>query len=180
MAVKFVTSRVIEITQNNHETFVDENPGKPKVLYFIDKEKGTPAIYKALSSHFDKTLLFGIIRSSESGLVSKYKVKTYPAIFLIKNKDTKPMKYEGTDYSYQAIFDFINVYSETFVFRTNNDVEEKSSAAKPWLNEKVPQMTSDSVDDICLKKEGALCVVYIVKDSTKKSSEITDLLYQTG
>ena len=176
MATKFVTSRVIEITQNNHETFIDENPGKPKVLYFTDKEKGTPAIYKALSSHFDKTLLFGIIRSSESGLVSKYKIKSYPSIFLLKTKDAKPLKYEGTDFSYQGIFDFINVYSETFVFRTGND-EVKSSAAKPWLNEKVPQITSDSIDDICLKKEGALCVVYIVKDATQRSVDVTDSLY---
>jgi hypothetical protein len=69
---------------------VNENPGKPKVFLFTDKEKGTPAIYKALSSHFDKTLLFGIIRSGEAGLVSKYKVKTYPAVFLLKDKDSKP------------------------------------------------------------------------------------------
>lgn len=64
MATKFITSRVIEITQNNFDTFIGENPGKPKVLLFTDK-KGTPAVYKALSSHFDKTLLFGLIRSEE-------------------------------------------------------------------------------------------------------------------
>jgi len=57
---------------------------------FTDKPKGTPAIYKALSSHFDKTLLFGLIRDSEAGLVAKYKVKSYPAVFLIKDKDSKP------------------------------------------------------------------------------------------
>ena len=88
-ALKFVTSRVIDITQNNHETFINENPGKPKVLLFSDK-KGTPAIYRALSSHFDKTLLFGLIRDTEQGLVAKYKVKKYPAVFLINNKDAKP------------------------------------------------------------------------------------------
>lgn len=99
LALKFVVSRVIDITQNNHETFINENPGKPKVLLFTDK-KGTPAIYKALSSHFDKTLLFGLVRDSEAGLVSKYKVKKYPAVFLINNKDAKPQKYEGTDFSY--------------------------------------------------------------------------------
>lgn len=87
--MRFITSRVIEITQNNVDTFLNENPGKPKVLLFTDK-KGTPAIYKALSSHFDKTLLFGLIRDSESGLVSKYKVKSYPSLFLINNKDVKP------------------------------------------------------------------------------------------
>lgn len=86
--MKFVNSRVIEITQNNFDTFTNENPGKPKVLLFSDK-KGIPAIYRALSSHFDKTLLFGLVRESEQGIVAKYKVKTYPSLFLINNKDTK-------------------------------------------------------------------------------------------
>jgi hypothetical protein len=89
LAMKFVTSRVIEITQNNYDTFINENPSKPKALLFTDK-KGVPGIYKALSAHFDKTLLFGLIRDSEQGLVAKYKVKTYPAVFLINNKDAKP------------------------------------------------------------------------------------------
>lgn len=176
LATKFVTSRVIEITQNNHETFINENPGKPKVLLFTDKSKGTPAIYKALSAHFDKTLLFGLIRSNEQGLVAKYKVKTYPAVFLINNKDAKPQKYEGTEFSYQAIFDFINIYSETFVFR-NEEEEVKSSAAKPWLNEKVPQLTSDSANDICLKKDGALCVIYIVKEASALQASVSEQLY---
>ena len=130
---------------------------------FSDK-KGIPLIFKALSSHFDKTLIFGLIRDSEQGLVSKYKVKSFPAVFLIKEKDGKPVKYDGKEYSYQAIFDFINIYSETFVFRNNNEEAVVSAASKPWLNEKVPRMTSDSADDICLKKEGALCVIYVAKD----------------
>ena len=77
------------------------------------------------------------MRQDETGLVSKYKVKSYPSIFMIKEKDSKPIKYEGTDMSYQGIFDFINVYSETFVFREHNEVVE-SAASKPWLSDKVP------------------------------------------
>jgi hypothetical protein len=52
LAYRFISSRVIDITQNNYETFINDNPGKPKVLLFTDK-KSTPIIYKALSSHFD-------------------------------------------------------------------------------------------------------------------------------
>ena len=120
LALRFVQSRVIDISQNNYQTFVEDNPGKPKVFLFTDK-KGTPATYKALSAHFDKTLFFGLIRSEDQGLVAKFKVKSYPAIFMIKEKDGKPIKFEGEDFSYQAIFDFINVYSETFVFRGDTD-----------------------------------------------------------
>jgi len=89
LANRFVTSRVVEITSSNLETFINDNPSKPKVLLFSDK-KGIPVVYKALSTHFDKTLLFGIVRDSESSITAKYKVKTFPAFFLLKNKDAKP------------------------------------------------------------------------------------------
>jgi thiol-disulfide isomerase/thioredoxin len=164
LAAKFVGNRVVEVNQNNFDTFVNDNPGKPKVLLFSDK-KGVPLIFKALSSHFDKTLLFGLIRETETGLMSKYKVKSFPAVFMIKEKDGKPQKYEGKEYSYQAIFDFINIYSETFVFKNNNEEAVVSAASKPWLSEKVPQVASESFDDICLKKEGALCVIYVAANA---------------
>jgi DnaJ family protein C protein 16 len=89
LASRFVGNRVVEVNQNNFDTFINDNPGKPKVLLFSDK-KGTPLIFKALSAHFDKTLLFGLIKDSEQGLVSKYKVKQFPAVFLVKDKDAKP------------------------------------------------------------------------------------------
>lgn len=57
-------------------------------------------MYKALSAHFDKTLLFGLVKSDEAALISKYKVKTFPAVFMLKDKDGKPIKYEGQDFSY--------------------------------------------------------------------------------
>lgn len=70
--------------------------------------------------------------------MSKYKVKSYPAVFLLKEKDGKPVKYEGKEYNYQAIFDFINIYSETFVFRNNNEDQVVSAASKPWMSDRVP------------------------------------------
>ena len=57
-----------------------------------------------------------------------------------------------------------------------------SAASKPWLSERIPPLTSDSADDICLKKEGALCVIYVAKDAAtfKSSEKETKELYQTG
>jgi hypothetical protein len=57
VAARFINSRAIEITSTNHETFINDNPGKPKVLLFTDK-KGTPIVYKALSSHFDVNIYY--------------------------------------------------------------------------------------------------------------------------
>lgn len=56
MGGRFYTDRSIEITQNNHKTFIEEDEGTPKVLLFTNAKKGTPFVYKALSSNFEKTL----------------------------------------------------------------------------------------------------------------------------
>lgn len=68
------------------------------MLLFTEK-KGTPIVYKALSTYFDKTLEFGIIRKEEAALINKYKVKTFPAFFLLKSGE-KPKQYEGDSYTY--------------------------------------------------------------------------------
>ena len=49
---KFIGNRVIDITENNIDTFVKDNPGKPKMLLFTDK-KSAPMVYRALSTYFD-------------------------------------------------------------------------------------------------------------------------------
>lgn len=56
VASRFISSRVVELTSNNFDTFLEDQPGKPKVLLFTDK-KGTPLVYKALSSHFDVIII---------------------------------------------------------------------------------------------------------------------------
>jgi len=98
IAYRYITNRAIEITSANHETFTKDNVGIPKMLLFTEK-KGVPIVYKALSSYFEKTLEFGIIRKEETALIKKYKVKTFPAFFLLKNQD-KPEKYDGSSYTY--------------------------------------------------------------------------------
>jgi hypothetical protein len=55
-AYKFIGNRVIDITENNIQTFVNDNPGKPKMLLFTDK-KTTPIVYRALSTYFDVSVI---------------------------------------------------------------------------------------------------------------------------
>lgn len=40
-------------------------------------------------------------------------MKKFPALFVIK--DGKPIKFEGKEFTYSGIFEFINVYSQIFV-----------------------------------------------------------------
>jgi len=53
VAGRFYTDRSIEITSNNHKTFVEEDVATPKVLLFTNAKKGTPFVYKALSQNFE-------------------------------------------------------------------------------------------------------------------------------
>lgn len=98
LAGRFIQDKSIEITNNNHQTFTSENIGTPKVLLFTDK-KGTPFIFRALSQHFEKTLEFGIVRSSEDSLVKKYKVKSFPSVFVVKSEG-KPLQFNEKEFTY--------------------------------------------------------------------------------
>lgn len=171
-AGKFITDRSIEITSNNHKTFVEEDPQTPKVLLFTNSKKGTPFVLKALSQSFEKTLNFGIIREAEEGLAKQYKIKTFPSVVVVKSEG-KPIKYDGKEFTYNNLWEFLNIHSQIFVDPNAKENEPKQSAAsKPWLTVSVPQMTKDSANDICLKKDGALCVI-LVTNSANQAEEST-------
>ena len=55
-----------------------------------------------------------------------------------------------------------------------------SSASKPWLIKPVPEMTRDSGNDICLKKDGALCLVLLVKDKASMDENLLNVLDSVG
>ena len=53
---------------------------------------------------------------------------------------------------------------------------KQSAASKPWLTVPVAEMTKESGNDICLKKDGSLCVIIMVKDKSQISQQQLDLL----
>ena len=73
-----------------------------------------------------------MVKSEETALVNKYKVKNFPSLYILKNEAKGPIKYEDGDFNYSDIFEFINTYSETFVFGQTAETTE-SAATKPWL-----------------------------------------------
>jgi hypothetical protein len=160
-AAKFISDRSIDITSVNHDTFIKDNPGRAKVLLFTES-KDTPTIYKALSYNFGKTLFFGIVRSSEPSLAKKYKVKTFPSVFLVKPGEAA-RKFDG-DMKYYDISTFINVYSEVFDFGDVGKPQIESAASKAWMSERLPQLHKDSSQDICFGKKG-LCVILMSKET---------------
>ena len=64
-AYKFIGNRVIDINANNIDTFIADNPGKPKMLLFTET-KSAPMVYRALSTYFDVSFNFANIDQIEN------------------------------------------------------------------------------------------------------------------
>jgi hypothetical protein len=144
-------------------------------LFFTKAKKGTPFVIKALSTNFESTLDFGLVRETEESLAKKYKVK-FPGMVVIKSEG-KPIVYDKDDFTYKQLFEFLNVHSQIFVDPSASKATPKqNAAAKPWLTVSVPQITKDSGNDVCLKKDGTLCVVFIAKESSQADQSILDTL----
>lgn len=67
---------------------------------------------------------------------------------------------------FMPIFEFLNIYSETFVPGGGSSAD--SPATKQWLTELVPELNYESANDICLKIENGLCVIMISQDKPDK------------
>ena len=96
--------------------------------------------------------------STENILVI-WKLLLQPEGFL-KHGEKAPIKYDGETFSYKELFEFINIYSETFVDpnAASKAADEGSKAKKPWMSQPIPFLSKESANDICLKKDG-LCVI---------------------
>jgi hypothetical protein len=132
---RYIGSKLYEVNNNNIDSFLNERINLPKCFLFTEK-KGNPLIIKALSVAFDKKIDIGIVRSSESAIVTKYKIKKFPTVLVLTVGDKKQKLYEG-GIKYKELFDWMNIYSETF-FRVGEDKArstDKLKAEKPWAQE---------------------------------------------
>lgn len=68
-------------------------------------------IYKGLSVAFEKKLNFGLVRSSDSTLVSKYNIKKFPSVIVIKTGQKKPIFFDKKEFNFENLFEFLNIYS---------------------------------------------------------------------
>lgn len=90
-------------------------------------------IYKGLSVAFEKKLNFGLVRSNDSILVTKYNVKKFPSVVVVKTGEKKPIFYDGKEFNFENLFEFLNIYSEVFVPGGGSSLD--SSATKQWMTE---------------------------------------------
>lgn len=157
---KFVVNRALDLNNNNFEGFLNKHANLPKIILFTDK-KGTPLLFKRLSAHFDKKIEFGVVHSDMTGITSKYKITKFPKIMAV-GVDKKRNFYEG-EIKYKLIFDFCNVYQETF-FVVGSDNTGVDPPQKLWMNDKFPELTKDSGNDWCFKVDSAICVLLLNKE----------------
>lgn len=171
---KFVDNKTIEVHSNNIDSFVSEDPNLPKVFLFSDKP-GVPLIYKVLTLQFQGKLKFAVVRKEESNICSKYKINKFPRIMVIPVGAKKNEYYEGEN-KFKKLFDFLNVFSETF-FKVGEDktkASDETKADRPWLNEKLPEVNIRSGDDVCFKVDGVICVILV--NNGKPDNKLSDLM----
>lgn len=76
---------------------------------------------------------FGLVRSSDTALVSKYNVKKFPTVMVIKAGEKKPIVFDKKEFNFENLFEFLNIYSEVFVPGGGSSLD--SSATKQWMTE---------------------------------------------
>jgi len=157
--MKFFSHFVEKVTADNVEAFLNKNAGKYKTLLFTDKPK-TPLLWRGLSVDFLGKMTLGEVKSSEKAVCQRYKVSKFPTILVVKPGQKKPIKYEDK-IEHKELFEFINRYQETFAME-NLAADEEIALKKPWLSEAIPEMTSQSANDICYSGE-AVCVIAFSK-----------------
>ena len=90
---------------------------------------------------------------------------------MAKGVDKKTKFYEGK-INYKPIFDFCNIYQETF-FVVGEDTTPNEEQPKPWMKEKYPEYTKESAGSLCFNVDGALCVLIINKEKPSQEIQLT-------
>jgi len=166
------------VTNENVDTFMTTEATKPKVILFSNK-KSPPTILKALSSEtvFRRTIKFGFAIEDDVDVVSKFKVKKFPSIVMIRGAKAEIKDPYKGEMNFMAIREWVNLHSESGmgdkVAGAGGKEEVSIEESKPWLVQEVPELTKKSQGDICFKGEG-LCVIYL-KDGHISPAE-TDML----
>jgi len=89
------------------------------------------------------------VRNTDDILVQKYAVKKFPTLTVIKTGEKKPFTYDGKDFNFGSLFEFLNIYSEVFVPGGGSSLD--SSATKQWMTEIFPELHYKSSKDICFE-----------------------------
>eukprot|EP00922_Rhytidocystis_sp_ex-Travisia-forbesii_P060422 GHVS01089559.1.p1 GENE.GHVS01089559.1~~GHVS01089559.1.p1 ORF type:complete len:459 (+),score=70.63 GHVS01089559.1:106-1482(+) len=166
---RLIPTRNLDIlTPDNVNKFLTQTISVPKVVFFSSKPM--PAVlFKAVSNAFETKLHFGYIDGSNPSndvLLSRWSVTSsqLPRIMLLKHDSKLPQFFKGKDIIFSKLFEWLNVFAETFVLGGGFTDQVDSNTSKPWLAERMPELTALSQHDICFsksEKSKGLCVIYL-------------------
>lgn len=151
----------------------------PKALFFSDKLTKPSILVKALSNAFKDKLAFVLLNNAAfPEAVKKYKVTSFPHLVVVR-KDKKDEIYKGA-FEFQKLFDWLNVFSETFVmgggFSDAAPAAEFDPELQPWKVEAIPELTKQSSQDVCFKKSNKFVCVALAKKGRQLTTEEQEMM----
>ncbi|EGR30193.1 hypothetical protein IMG5_138460 [Ichthyophthirius multifiliis] len=158
-AVSFMESYVRNVRESNYQEFINESQDKNIILLFTSK-KSTPPLFRALSKEMNGKLVFGEIRQSESSLVNKFKVVSFPTILALTDNDNYiGVKYEG---AYKK--DFIKKFLREYAYTTKS---ANKSAQKPSeVKLLTPNILTSQTN--CGNNDTSMCLIGIYDESNEQ------------
>lgn len=151
-AVSKMQSFVRFVNSNNFNEYIESEPESSKILLFTEK-KSTPPLLKALSKEFKGKVLFGEVRSSDSGLVEKYSVSKFPSLIGISSDQTQ-------EYNGEYNRDKLEKWVRDFMYKNNGKKVIIRELSK-----------SVSLTGKCGAADSMFCFIWMMEKDDKISKE---------
>jgi len=146
-ATRKMQSFVSIVSNSNYDSFVDRDRlTKHKVMLFNDK-KITPSVYKAHSKKFLGKLDFAETRHSETELVAKFGIETFPTLLVL----TDPEGFAGEKYEGEMKPDQVEKFLSNYAY-----TKPKKIVKLEFLHLDQRKYNSGT---LCGKKSSDLCVL---------------------
>lgn len=139
-ATSGLVSYVHQIDNDKIEKFFSTQPDIPHALVFSSITK-TSSLLKSLSMKYHGKILFGEVRNTQTDLVEKYQVKSFPSVLLFtESSQENPIRLEGEKPTPDALHKFfeehiknINPKKEESNNETPNRPVQQPKKSKNWI-----------------------------------------------
>ena len=167
-AVSKMESYVKLVTENNFDSFIQENPDKTKVILFTSK-KETPILIKALSREFKEKIAFGEVRDSSTVLTKKFKIESFPTILAIDDPDNfSGIKFQGK-FQKEQIIKFLREHSSLYMTQ-----KKPTRSLSKEFNELDPSMVRSGP---CSPSDPTICLLAIFNSrETSENQKLKNIL----
>jgi protein disulfide-isomerase A6 len=165
--VQFATGKignfVKTVTTSNADEFL-KNPLN-KVILFSDKPQ-TTSLYKAVATEYKGRLAVGEVKKSESSLVEKFGIKSFPTLIVLKGEEQ--ITYDGK-LKIDAINEFLSKFAPPPP-RDPNSPPPPPPEEKPVLH---VVHTQEQLEAACLSK--TLTCVFVVLDEDNAAEGVNEV-----